>query len=276
MSEKAAQAGEGTPIQGEITVESLAREQGWVPPDEYRGDEGRPPISAEDYLRKGFEIRGSMKNRIENMDGQLASMRNAMGKLTEHYERKTKSEIAKAREEIMAEKDAAIEDGDKEAVRAADKKLDDLRTEETAIEPSKRQPGEVSGDQTPVFKEWHEKNNWYGRDRAMSAVAEDAADRFYTDNPGAPESQMLAHVRGIVEQEFPQKLSDPGDRGGNGTASPVEGAHRNAGHAQNKTFTERDLSPEQLQVMNTMINGGAPITKEQYIKDLVAMGELQQ
>lgn len=270
MSEQNAEKSEGTPIAGEVTVESLAKEAGWVPPEEYEGREGRPAIGAAAYLKKGLEIRGSMKTRIDRMGNELVSVKDAMGKLSEHYERKTKTEIAKVRKELQEKKEAAIEEGDKAAVAGVDKELDDLREEEHAV-VADRKAGETTGAKSDVFVDWQDSNDWYGKNKAMSVVAEQAAAEYADEHPGAAERKVLEHAEKTVKKEFPYKFTAATDA----TADPVQGAQRTAGHRQNKSFTANDLSVEQRQVIDTMIKGGAPISEKDYIADLVKMGELK-
>lgn len=269
MSQENAAENEGGRVPGEVTVESLARQAGWVPPEEYQGREGRDPVTASEFLMKGLEIRGKMKNRLLNMEGKLSEMSEAMNLLKSHYEKKTKAEIARARKEIMEERDQAIELADKAAVHDADKRLKELEDQEVEATPAKK-------GTTETFKEWKEDNDWYGSNKAMTVVAEQAGHDFYKEHPNASEKEMLEHAAKTVRDEFPHKFKDKKDDSeeeNRAAADPVAGAKRGGG--SKKKYTVSDLSPEQKIVIKNMIAAGSPITTEEYINDLVSMGELK-
>jgi DNA-binding transcriptional MerR regulator len=268
MSEQSAATNEGAAVPGEVTVESLAREGGWVPPNEYEGREGRAPLTAAEFLKKGLEIRGNMKKRLTDMGTQLSDVKDAMQHLTSHYEKKTKAEIAKVRKELLEKKDQAIELSDKEAVKEVDKELEELKEEEKIVKEAGKS-GKKSSGKSAAFLAWEEDNGWYGSDKILSVVAEAAGNEYAVENPRASEKEILEHAAKVVRQEFPHKFK----KENKSAPDAVAGATR--GKAGARKFTRSDLNSVQLQVMQNMIKAGAPITEEQYITDLAAMGELK-
>lgn len=185
-----------------ISVEELAAEMGHTPREKWRGDpdEWKP---AADFLKTTGKINKSLNNRLKGMEDQISNMARTSAVLTEQA-------LADQREKLLAERDEAIDMGDRAAVDKADAKLNTLNvTIKRPVEP------EVTA--------FTERNEWFEKDTEATAWAINRADELARTGIGT--TRQLAIVEREAKQLFPElfpaekpkpkaaDLNAPGNRG---------------------------------------------------------------
>lgn len=249
---------EGVETQEEVhelsPVEQEAIDSGWVPKDQYNGDEHKW-VDAPEFLR-----RGELFKKIEDQSRQLKDVKRALVEMKKLHEGVREVEYKRALETLRAQKKAALEDGDADAVIAADERIDlikeeqrNLQTEETYDEPTR-------GEDHPEFVAWKSKNNWYSTSTPMKAFAD--ALGIELRNEGLSPQQVLKRVEEEVRKEFPNRFRNPKQDKPNG----VEGAS-GKGSGGTKGFV---LSDTERRVMNNLVRTKV-MTEAEYIRDLKAV-----
>jgi hypothetical protein len=186
---------------------------------------------------------------------ELKDVRRALQEMKKLHSEVREVEYKRALETLKAQKKAALEDGDAEAVIAADERMDLIREQQRALEKEQVDVPQ-SAEEHPEFVEWKSKNTWYTSSTPMKAFADalgaELASQGYTP------SQVLRKVEEEVKKEFPHKFQNQRQS----RPSAVEGSTGRG--ATSGGFT---LTPEEKRVMHTFVRTGV-MTEADYIKEL--------
>lgn len=229
-------------------AEEKAREQGWVPQDQWEGDpeQWRP---AKEYLD-----RGELFKKIEDQNRTIKEFKRALDDLKGHHAKTRETEYARALSALKEQKIAALEDGDAAKVIKLDDQIDLVKEEQAQLK-NVDQPRQAEID--PEFTSWVDKNKWYSNDEPMKAYA-DALGRSLAYKGLSP-TQVLKEVEAQVKQEFPNKFRNPNkDKPG-----AVEGSS-NKGRSTESSVT---LSDDERRVMQRFVRIGV-MTEKQYMDEL--------
>lgn len=240
-------------------VEIEAMEHGWRPETEFKADtknEGKKWRSAEDFMdRKSFF------DKIDAISTENKSLKKGMQALGQHYTKVEKVAFQRALDQLKAERKEALENQDLVKAEEIRDQMDEVKEKIASV------TSPVQTDEAPAaeFVQWKEKNKWYKSDAKMTRYA-DAVGRELQAEGASPEA-ILKGVEREVKEAFPEKFRNP-----NRETAPelVPSGGRKAGNDGAKGFR---LNAEQEKILNNMIRGGAPITREQYIADLKKQGE---
>lgn len=245
---------EGTPEDGQETqlspVEQEALSSGWVPKEEFHGDEHKW-VDAAEYLR-----RGELFKKIDLQGRELKDVRRALVEMKKLHADVRAVEYQRALDTLRAQKKSALEEGDADAVIAADDRIDLVREQQrlAALEPI--DIPEQSGASHPEFVEWTSRNNWYTSNGPMRAFAD--ALGMELQGQGLTPPQVLKKVEEEVKKEFPNKFQNARQNRPN----PVEG-----GSPRGSSSSSFQLTPEERRVMNTFVRTGV-MTEKEYVTEL--------
>ena len=176
-------------------VEKEARNMGWVPEEEFKGNKDHW-VSAEEFVERGRTLMPLLRQnnkrlqkelstrdqKIDTLTKQLANATTAIDKLEQHYTEANKRAVENAKEQLKAELKLAREDNDVDKEFEVREKLDELneRTRElNSQRPSEKKKPEPQGNDglSPDFKEWLSENTWFGQDKKktkeITRIAED-------------------------------------------------------------------------------------------------------
>jgi len=239
-------------------VEVEAAEHGWRPEVEFKAEsknDGKKWRSAEDFMdRKSFF------DKIESVSAENKNLKKGMQALGQHYTTVEKAAFTKALATLKAQRMQALEDGEIVKAEKLRDEMDDVKEKiNTVVSPVPVEEGPPA-----EFLQWKEKNSWYKRDDRMTRYA-DAVGREL-QSAGKTPDQILKGVEREVKEAFPEKFRNP-NRDRAPEVVPSEGRKASGGD------TGYRLSKDEERILTNMIRGGAPITREQYIKDLKASRE---
>lgn len=225
-------------------VEQEAIDSGWVPKDQYTGDEHKW-VDAPEFLR-----RGELFKKIEDQNRQLKDVKRALIEMKKLHEGVREVEYKRALETLRAQKKAALEEGDADAVIAVDERIDlvkeeqrKLQTEDSYVEPQ-------SGEEHPEFVAWKNKNSWYSTSSPMKAFADALGIELRKE--GLSPDRVLKRVEEEVRKEFPHRFRNPKQDRPNG----VEGSSPRGGGSSFQ------LTPEETRIMKTIVRTGVMTEKE--------------
>lgn len=215
-------------------VESEAREQGWVPKDDFKGDEHKW-VDAGEFIR-----RGELFAKIESQNKKLKSMEDTMSQFKQHHDKVQENAYKKALADLRAAKKEALVEGDADKVIAVDEQIEEVRTEAAqARAQAQRQP--VAQEEHPEFVAFKTKNSWYENNKAMRAWADARGEELVRG--GKAPSEVLNLVAKEAREEFPQRFENPNrSKPGAVEASTNRGVRGERGESFNPSEVEKNLA----------------------------------
>lgn len=244
-------------------VEAAARLNGWVPPDEWKSDKPPPGgfLTAEEFERRGNEIRPILSSKLKKQDEELATLRAEISGIRqtaqkfEQFSSAAMERERREREQAVAQLEAmraqAITDGDGQAAVRAERQI---RTLEAAPAPEAQPPPQLDPE---VANRWVRDNDWYGSDQVMRNWAEGRSKELLRQ--GVPPGEaVLSAISREARESFPDRF----DRGTTRTSS-VEGNGRRSPQTFRRTFD--DLPADAKKAFDEFKSMGVSMTKQQYL-----------
>lgn len=242
-------------------IQELGRAIGWVPKEDFVGDENEW-VSASDFIKNAGLVARKQKITNHRLEQTIEEMRRDVKKTLEYQNSIAAKEIQRLKDELNAAKEDAIKEGDVESVKKIDAQLDDLEEKEES----------GSADQLPPeYEEWHKNNPWYGgtstEDKRLTRIAEAIAAEYEGSNMTPKQvydeiDKEIAEIRNMKKktQEKPKtRVSDVAGAGGK---------LRTTGDKQR--FTINDLTFEQRTVAKNMVAKGFFKNEQEYVDSLAA------
>lgn len=237
-------------------IELKAIDQGWIPKEEFDGDESEF-IDAPEFVR-----RGELFEKIERQSKELKNVRHALEAFKQHHSKVKEAEFERALKALREERKNAVIDGEHERALALEEKIDEIRAEKDQIKedplyaPIEDEPEGYS----PQMQSWVNRNQWYETNETMRATADALGKKFYEQ--GHSPHEVLALVEREIKKEFAHKFKGAA----RGTTQAVSSSTRSGKSSADKF----QLSPEETKIMRKFVDSGV-MTEEQYIKDLKAI-----
>lgn len=231
-------------------VEQEALEQGWVPKEDFNGEEHKW-VDAAEFLR-----RGELFKKIEMQSRELKDVKKALKEMAKLHASVQEVEYKRALDTLRKEKKQALEDNDADAVIAVDEQIDLIKEQQRALESQQVDIPEQSGANHPEFVAWTSKNPWYNTNRPMRAFADALGNDLRQQ--GLSPSEVLVQVEKEVRKEFASKFKNPNQERRSGVEAPTGRSGKSSGF---------QLTAEERSIMNTIVRTGA-LTEAEYIRDL--------
>ena len=233
--------------------ESAAREQGWLPKEDYQGDPDKWKPAKE------FVERGELFGKIDHLGRELKETKKALKMLQEHHTKVKEVEYKRAVDELKALQKKHLEEGNSDGYLEASELLTDLKAEqkarEVATEMAPNQPD-------PRFVAWVDTNKWYQKDPDMRKFADVVGLEYAQANPSLDPEEVLEFVAKKVKMTFKERFVNPNRN----KPSAVEGAGSTAPKAKGSF----ELTDDERRVMNTFVRTGV-MKADDYIEQVKTM-----
>jgi hypothetical protein len=232
-------------------AEQEALEQGWVPKEEFQGDDSKW-VEAGEFVR-----RGELFKKIEHQNREIKEVRKALAGFKEHYTKVKETEYIRALASLKSEYKTANREGDFDKADKLESEIESVEKEAAVV---RQQVAEVATAQEihPEFAAWVQKNDWYATQPHMKTFADYKGNEYA--RLGLNSAEVLKKVSEEVRKEFPTKFSNPNRE----RPSAVEGATQQRGAARKGDI---ELNDQERKVMNSFVSSGL-MTKEEYLVDL--------
>ena len=235
----------------EVEVESQARERGWRPKGEFKGQESSW-VDAETYLRRAEEVlpimradNRRMREELTQVKSESQATREALKAATEAIEelKSFNTDVAKRgvkaqKEQIMTQLTEAKTSGNVELEVQLTDKLSELNASlrESAREPTvKPTPAATQPTLTPEVKQWLTENPWFGSDKRRTGLAFGIADDLKAQGK-VPNLEFYEEIGREVEKLMPsgngQRREAPA------RVSGSNGSEGGGGGPRGKTFAD--------------------------------------
>lgn len=209
-----------------------ARQLGWVPREEFRGDPARW-TDADTFVQRGHEVMPLLKannarllEELTAVRGQLKEATDSISSLQVVSAEITKERVQAVKKELMAGIKTAREEGDVDREVELVDQLTELKAGERAA-PKQATPTPPPSATDPALVQWmtQPENAWFGKDKRRTALAMGVAEELRNDPANAKLIGLPFYER--VAAEVAQALSPPparvdrveGSRGGAGGSS---------------------------------------------------------
>ena len=262
-----------------LAGEQRARETGWVPKEEFRGDlrKWRDAGSWNEHADRVLPIARAnnkkLEEKIATLETALASSKDTLNRITKMQEKFSGDFYHTELSKITTQIEQAVADGDMaryRELRQQEAKL--VRPETVKVEESKSEADVIH----PEVAHWRADNPWFDpesatptADVAMTAYVLAVGNQLAKKNdptclPGK-EKEFCQKITEMVKKEFPHKFSnlnrqrteidEPGLRGGEGFSSG------------NNNRDWNHLPPEaKAQCINIYLKQFPGSTKEDYVR----------
>lgn len=250
---------EAAPVVNEPTHNEIeARAAGWVPKEEYHGDENKW-VDADEFVR-----RGPLFEKINVQSRELKEVKKALDQLKAHHATVEATAYKKALADLKAEKREAFIDGDPDKIIDIDERIADLKAQEQkALQTRDQEVAQnVEAQMNPEFVAWTNRNSWYTNNGPMRAYADRLGVELAAN--GMTPSEVLKKVEVQIKEEFPHKFRNPN----RDKATPVEGTSKGGGKGGDGVV----LSDAERNIMNRFVRQGI-MTEAQYKADLKKLKE---
>jgi hypothetical protein len=243
-----------TPIPEPSPAELEAREMGWVPKEEFHGDEHKW-VDAGEFIR-----RGELFKKIDAQKKEIEQVREAIQLLTQHNKKMKDVEFQRALDYLKGQKKEALLNGDADQLIEIDEKITTVKEQQKIAQQEEvaKVKDEVETIH-PEFEAWTNRNKWYTTNAPMKAFA-DALGQTLARQGKSP-SEVLKEVERQVREEFPNRFKNPNrDKPG-----AVEGASVKSGGSSKSTYQPSEV---ERQVARKFVKTGVFKTEEEYYKQL--------
>jgi len=254
-------------------AEREARLLGWVPKEEFRGDEGKWR-SADEFLERGKEINAFLRRDMEKLhgelsrrDSELAEIKTSVKEFAEFHKQTEERAYKRALAELRKERAEAIREGDDDRAADLDDAIDDLRQKKEEIQPSAQTPKPQAQNPAldPIFVQWTSEESWYGKDKVATQAANALAEDLHERLPALSGRAFLDEVARLVRDELPNRFSSPRTRAP-AVATESGNQRPNAGGRSRKQGYD-DLPPEAKQACDRFVKQGLIKSADDYVKE---------
>ena len=259
----------------EIPQETVNRalEMGWIPKEEFKGDESkwRP---ADEYVDraenlmpilksqlKKFEEKGSQyQNEISELKSTIESQKKTTEKLVQMSSKVGQQAYERAKRDLQSQQAQAVADGDVQRWQQLEDQKDKLeKPEEIKVEPT--QP------ENPVFNQWKNTNSWYGQDQDVSLFADSYGETLKRQNPTMAYQEILQAVETKVKDVFPHKFENFNRQ----QETAVDTSTQRTQTTQTGRKTYNNLPADAKAQCDAFVADGTIKSREDYVKDFFGL-----
>lgn len=186
----------------DVDIEAEAREMGWTPADQFKGDKAKF-VDAAEFVRRGKEFIPFLRASNAKADARIKTLEKTLEKFNAHLSKTEERAYSRALADLEARQAEAVEANDGAAVKEITKEIVDL-TKEVA---GKGKTAEPEGVDTDALEAWKAANPWYEKDEALQAAAYGIAEKIKGEYPDT--AKQLAEVTKRIKAAFPEKFTNP-------------------------------------------------------------------
>jgi hypothetical protein len=251
---------EPKPADPKSKLEAVAKKIGHAPKDEWKGDPADWLEPAEFILKAAGEVLPSMRKSLEDAKEEIKGLKAAVKTSIKHIGKARQEGYEQRSRELQAELAQYAAAGDVDNVKSVTADIVALEKEvreEPAAEPD-------APDEPDWFVAWKAENDWWGKDRIMTAAAAAAANEAEAE--GYNDKALAKEVNRRIREAFPHKFEKPENpnRRLPGSVEAPNAAPRSRG----KTFS--DMPKEHQDMCLDLMKQSKAITKENYAREFFA------
>ena len=235
--------------------EAEAREHGWTPKEDFKGDPTRW-VDAESFVTRAEEIMPLLKAQNASMKREMADLKKQMRKASEHFSKAEERAYAQAMRDLEARQDQAAEVGDVETVARI---RDNIKAMSADVSET---VNPVAAEAEEALEAWTAENKWYAENSDLREYAEFQATKYAGLTATMKPAEFFEFIGDKVKKQFPSEFAaKPGRPRPN---NPVEGVGINRVGSGRRGFA--DLPPEAQRACDKWVKQGIIKSREDYVK----------
>ncbi len=203
------------------SIEDRARAMGWEDRENFRGDPSkwRP---ASEFVQRAYDEPRIAQSMLAKLEARNEELEASFTQRIRGLERMQEMSLARQRDQMVAQFDAAMRDaaavGDldkfdklqtskREALKDHSLSVAEQRWTDERPAPKRQQQGpQLSSVERNEIAAWEEANPWYGTDEVMASAASALSKRIQRSHPGLTAAQNLAEVSKEIRRMFPAQF----------------------------------------------------------------------
>lgn len=230
-----------------MEIEQEASLMGWVPQDQFKGDESKW-VDAASFVERGQHIMPILKKNNERLLGEVSQLKGTVTALTASvaaatesmeamkvfHEEATKVQVEKARKDLLAGLRQAKTDGDVDAeveITATLSEFDAAQRAVAAVPVVKKVEQVVVSKIAPEVQEWMNANPWYGQDQERTGFMTGIANRLRAEGNIDTGKVFLEAAAAILEERLGGGQQSSGKVEGGGRSSSSGSGGTGSGYA---------------------------------------------
>lgn len=257
-------------------VEQRARNMGWRPRAEFRGDASRW-LPAEEFVDRGERMLPLLQERnraadrtITDLQRQITEQGQTLNVMLESTRRAEQSGYRRAMQELYQKRAQAVEMGDTAAFQAVEQAMRELGPPPQEAPTQPQQQGQPQANTDPVIQAWVRQNPWFTQNRMANVAMIAAMQEAEMANPSGSTADHLMEAEDAIRRRFPEHFPRP--RNGNGVTprQPPRQVQRPAPEPEledDEEIEERPARPaprRQVATVSRSSEGAAPRRAGQY------------
>ena len=198
-----------------VELEARAKRAGWVPREDYRGNQDRW-VDADEFLRSAEENLPRAKERNAMLDRklrrneqELAALRQGMDELRAHAARNEQRAYEAARTELLAQQQQAVQSADTATYNATSAQLAKLEEQKPrgAAPPIPAPPTEDLQE----LQRWVASKPWFGvegqgKDPALTQMVTQLHANYMIKHPGVSNMEAVQAVERMLASQYPEEF----------------------------------------------------------------------
>jgi hypothetical protein len=230
--------------------ETEAREMGWVPEEEWKGDKKPAKFyDAKEFVERGETVIPILRSRLDKEKKEYVERFERLEKMTQKTVKRLQEEHKRELADVKAQMRTAAAKGDAATYDKLEKKFDALSEQD----PTKEEGEDAVAVYTKTVDTWRADNTWYDDDEIMAAYADRVSQKMAKDDPKISLEDNLRRTASEVRKKFPEKFGT--QRGANGHA-PVDGGGALPGGRTKEDPLVAKLPPEAKRQAEADIKAG--------------------
>jgi hypothetical protein len=264
----------GEPGENHEEIQAEARQLGWVPKDEFRGNE-KHWVDADAFLERGQQILPILKQNNKALQSELRTIRAELDetKLTlressEMFKQMSTAAYNKALADVKAQIRQAQNNGDYDVADQLTDQYDQLKEDAKNVKaPGSARAADPQAEQIAkwngIVSEWKDETAWYGKDKTLTRQLDGIAQELAAADPSLRGTRrLLDKAEKQLREEMPEKFTNPRRASG----SPVSGAASSSAGAGRASQAVRDLPADAKASGQRMVKNGVFKDMAEYAK----------
>lgn len=246
------------PVQRDYEAE--ARQHGWTPKDEFKGDPARWH-DAETFMERADQVMPLLRKQNEGLKREMEGLKKDIKRASEHFSKAEERAYTRALTELTAKQDAAAEVGDVAGVQAVRKEIAELKADIPAT-PT----GDIALEAREAEIDWRERNPWYDKGGLPTDYANLLVEKHRDKTKDMAPAEFFDFIAGKVLDRYPDAGKSASERR---AINPVEGGNANRKASGGKGWA--DMDPEERRIGQQMadrwVKSGLLKSRDDYLKD---------
>lgn len=285
-------------------IEARARNMGWRPLEEFRGDqsawkdaaefvrtaEANLPVMNERYKAlegRYFKDTTDLRQELQGVHKKLGETQQVLTEFREFASRGEQRAYERAKRELLAKQETAVAHADTETYKETQRELAELeqsarpvapvQTEQRQVQqPTPVQQPAAPAAPDPAVTQWIGNNTWFNTDLELRAAAIAVDSGLMASQPALPAEARLAAVKERMQHIYPEKFENQRRNG----PAPVNEPNSPANPRRNpkaKTFSDLPADAQGAcdRIVRTMADAAKgknvkAYTREDYVREYFA------